>query len=87
MDSILLHLCSGSLLILVKIANPEYLKIYKPKFCHKILVLWQKSAVTFPAHRGTALSKLIDSCIACVNECDMSPNISVDPINNKYKDN
>ena len=51
------------------------------------MVLWQKSAVTFPAHGGTALSKLIDSCIACVNECDMSPNISVDPINNKYKDN
>ena len=45
MDSILLHLCSGSLLILVKIANPEYLKIYKPKFCHKIIpriTVWPK---------------------------------------------
>ena len=49
-------------------------------FCHKFCQnhaikfgLWQKSVIRFPAHRGTVISKLIDSCIVCVNECDMSP--------------
>ena len=41
----------------------------------------QKPIITVPAHRGIAIPRFINSCVADVNQCGNNPNKFVDPIN------
>lgn len=41
----------------------------------------QKPVITVPAHRGIAVPRFTDSCVADVNECGNNPKKFVDPIN------
>lgn len=51
------------------------------KWADDTLVLLQEPIITVPAHRGIAIPRFINSCVADVNQCGNNPNKSVDPIN------
>ena len=51
------------------------------KWADDTWVLLQKPIITVPAHRGIAILRFINSCVADVNQCGNNPNKFVDPIN------
>ena len=44
-------------------------------------VLWGKPVITVPAHKGVAIPRFIESCVAGVNECGRRLSRFFEPIN------
>lgn len=55
------------------------------KWARDVFVLYHNPVTTVPAHKGIAIPRFIDSCVAGVNECGSRPNRLIEPIN-KIKD-